>query len=720
MPEPKHSNALIHEKSPYLLQHAHNPVDWMPWGEAAFKKAKELDRPILLSVGYSTCHWCHVMEHESFENEEVAKVLNENFVNIKVDREERPDVDLMYMTYVQAMNGSGGWPMNVWLTPDLKPFFGATYIPPEDKGGRMGLKRLSGEIARVWKDNRADLLEKSSRGIEALQKHINDELHAHEASYEEVMKKAYDDIAGAFDYHEGGFAGAPKFPRPVTVTLLWRLKEHLKGVNDHDSNWCEGMVKTTLTKMWQGGMWDHLGGGFHRYSVDAYWHVPHYEKMLYDQAQLIVAYLEGWQNTGIESYADIARKIVAYVARDLRHPEGAFFSAEDADSFATKESEKKTEGAFYVWRAEEIDEILGKSEGSIFRYAYGAQRNGNARPESDPHGELAGLNTLFRAYSPKKTAEFFKITEEQAAKILEEGRKKLFEARSKRPRPHLDDKVITSWNGLMISGLAKTAAILDDADALKMADAAAQFLHDKLCTTPGKGLRRSWRENVSNVPAFATDYAMLIQGLLDLYEAGFESKWLRWAAQLQEEMDEACLDKEKGGYFSTRTENPNSILSVKEDYDSAEPSPNSIAALNLLRLASMLRRDEWQKQAEQLLKLFGHSLEKSPFSMPAMARALDFLHRGDMDVVLAGDKTDAGFAALAKEARRRFLPHAVLLHADGGEGQKFLATKNEAVGAMTPVDGKAAAYVCFKQACQPPVTAPEALAKLLENHPRGA
>lgn len=714
MSEPKHTNALIHEKSPYLLQHAHNPVDWLPWGEEAFARAKKEDKPILLSVGYSTCHWCHVMEHESFENEEVAKVLNENFVNIKVDREERPDVDLMYMTYVQAMNGSGGWPMNVWLTPELKPFFGATYIPPEDKGGRMGLKRLSGEIARVWKEDRAGLLEKSSKGIDALQRHLSDELHAHDASYDEVMKKAYDDISGAFDYHEGGFGSAPKFPRPVTLALLWRIKTHLRGVNDHDSNWCEGMAKTTLSKMWQGGMWDHLGGGFHRYSVDAYWHVPHYEKMLYDQAQLTVAYLEGYQNTGIESYADVARRIVEYVARDLRQRDGAFFSAEDADSLAEAKSEKKTEGAFYVWKAEEIDQILGKSEGSIFRYAYGATRNGNARPESDPHGELAGLNTLFRAYSPKKTAEYFKLGEDSVAKILEEGRKKLFEARCKRPRPHLDDKVIASWNGLMISALAKAASVLGDAEYLKMADAAAQFLHDKLCVAAGKGLRRSWREGISNVPAFATDYAMVIQGLIDLYQAGFEVKWLRWAVQLQEEMDAACLDKEKGGYFSTRVENPNSILSVKEDYDSAEPSPNSVAALNLLRLSSMLGRDEWHAQAEKMLKLFGNSLEKSPFSVPAMVAAFDFLNKGDMDVVLAGQASDAAFAALAKETRHRFLPHAVLLHADGGEGQKFLAERNDSVGAMTPVNGQASAYVCRNHTCKAPVTSPEALAKLLE------
>lgn len=712
MSDEKHTNALIHEKSPYLLQHAHNPVDWMPWGEAAFEKARKEDKPIFLSVGYSTCHWCHVMEHESFESEEVAKILNEQFVNIKVDREERPDVDLTYMTYVQAVNGSGGWPMSVWLTPELKPFFAGTYFPPEDKGGRMGFKSICHKITSVWQEDRDNVRSKSNETIEKLQGYLNEEQQQHDPKVDAVLQKAYDDIAAAFDYHEGGFSGAPKFPRPVTLALLWRLKPFLLSRDTSEANWCDAMEKTTLTNMAHGGMRDHIGGGFHRYSVDAYWHIPHYEKMLYDQAQITVAYLEGYQNTGAEFFADIARSTLEYVRRDLRQKDGGIYSAEDADSLAHAEATRKTEGAFYVWSAAEIDELLGKTEGSIFRYAYGARRDGNARPESDPHGELKGLNTLFRAYSVKKTAEFFKIEDEKAEDILARGRKTLFEARGKRPRPHLDDKVITSWNGLMISAFAKAYRVLGDESYLNDASAAAQFLFDHLSTN-GSDLRRSWREGASNIPAFAPDYAMLIQGLLDLYEAGFELKWLQWAVALQAEFDTKYGDAEKGGYFSVSSSIPNSVLQVKEDYDAAEPSPNSIAALNLLRLSQMLLREDYREKAVKLLKLFGKSMESTPFGVPAMVAALDFMEHGTMEIVLAGNKEDTGFQALAKEVRKRFLPHAVLLHADGGEGQKFLAQASEAVANMKPVGGKAAAYVCKNQACQAPVTTVEALAKLL-------
>lgn len=707
----KHTNALAKEKSPYLLQHAHNPVDWMPWGEEAFAKARKEEKPIFLSVGYSTCHWCHVMEHESFESEEVAALLNDSFVCVKVDREERPDVDLTYMTYAQAVNGSGGWPLSVWLTPELKPFFAGTYFPPEDRGGRMGFKSLLKKITDVWRDERAGVLERSTLSMQKLQEHLDSEQEAHDAPFDAVVRKAYDDAASGFDYHEGGFSGAPKFPRPSTMLMLWRLRATMK--DEAEANWAAAMVKTTLTHMAHGGIRDHIGGGFHRYSVDGYWHVPHYEKMLYDQAQLLTAYIEGFQNNGVAFFADIAREIVAYCQRDLRHPDGGFFSAEDADSLAEAASPKKTEGAFYVWKASEIDELLGKEEGSIFRYAYGARRDGNARPESDPHGELSGLNTLFRAYSPKKTAEYFKLEEAKISDILERGRQKLFQARAKRPRPHLDDKVIVAWNGLMISGLAKSADVLGEPEHLVLARQCAQFLFDKL-STGGKDLRRSWREGAADVPAFAPDYALLIQGLLDLYEATFELKWLQWALQLQEEFDRSYEDAEKGGYFTVSKAIANSVLQVKEDYDSAEPSPNSVAALNLLRLGHMLARDDLRAKGEKVLNLFGKTLEQHPFSAPVMVSALDYQRNGEMEIVLAGSRDDAAFTALATEVRKRYLPHAVLLHADGGEGQQFLAQKNEALGAMKPVGGKPAAYVCVKRACKAPVTSVEALVKILD------
>ena len=711
----EHTNALIHEKSPYLLQHAHNPVNWMPWGDAAITKAKAEDKPIFLSSGYSTCHWCHVMERESFENEETAKLINDHFVPVKVDREERPDVDLTYMTYVQAASGGGGWPMSVFLTPDLKPFFGGTYFPPENSSGRIGFKNLLKELDKAWREDREKVLSSSNRSIDKLQEYLDGENTGQVVRHDAVIQKAYDDLAGSYDYHEGGFSSAPKFPRSSAINLLLRIRQAWAKDEDKKSeaDWAEEMSARTLRAMANGGIWDHVGGGFHRYAVDGYWHIPHYEKMLYDQGQLLWAYAEGYALTGSPFFAEIARQIVSYVSRDLRHSKGGFFSAEDADSLAATDAEHKTEGAFYIWTAAEIDELLGKDEGSIFRYSYGARRDGNARPESDPQGELKGTNTLFRAFSAKKTADFFKKTSEEVQDILARGRKTLFEARAKRPRPHLDDKVITAWNGLMISGLARAGATLDDPSFIKLAGEAAQFLHDELCATPGKNLHRSWREGERGPKGFATDYACLIHALLDLYQASFEIRWLRWAVALQEEMDRLFLDREKGGYYSVHTDMAHSVLRIKEDYDGAEPSPNSLAALNLARLAAMLDSKSYAEQAAKITTLFGSSLEKSPSAVPALVMAFDFLHRGKQQIVLAGDKSSPEFLALRKEVHGHFLPNAVLLHADGGAAQSWLGEKNQALSAMKPLGGKAAAYVCQNYACQAPVTDPAALSKLL-------
>lgn len=712
---PKHTNALIREKSPYLLQHAHNPVNWLPWGEEAIAKAKAEDKPIFLSSGYSTCHWCHVMERESFENDEVADYLNEHFISIKVDREERPDVDLTYMTYVQAASGGGGWPMSVFMTPELKPFFGGTYFPPENTQGRIGFKNLLKELHKAWTEDREKVLAGAERSVSKLQEYLDGENNATEVKAEAVMLKAYDDLASNYDYHEAGFSGAPKFPRSTSINLLLRI--HQAWAKDEarksEADWAAEMSVKTLRAMANGGIWDHVGGGMHRYSVDAYWHIPHYEKMLYDQGQLLWAYAEGYLITESPFLADTAREIVTYVARDLRHPQGGFFSAEDADSYAQEGDDHKKEGAFYVWTAAEIDELLGKEEGGIFRYSFGARRDGNARPESDPHGELAGVNTLFRAYSVKKTAEFFKKTPEEVLDIQRRGLQTLFEARSKRLRPHLDDKVITAWNGLMISGLARAGAALGEPSFLKLAAEAAQFLHDELCASPGKGLHRSWREGERGPKGFATDYACLIHGLLDLYQAGFDIQWLKWAAALQEEMDGLFLDPDKGGYYSVHTDMAHAVLRIKEDYDGAEPSPNSLAALNLARLTAMLHQERYAEQARKITSLFGHTLESSPSAVPVLVMGADFLARGQQQIVLAGDKTTPEFQALTAVVQRRLLPHAVILHADGGEAQAWLGEQNEAFTAMHPVNGQATAYVCQNYACQAPVTTADALAKLL-------
>lgn len=716
---PRFTNALAKERSPYLLQHAHNPVNWLPWGEEAFAKAKAEDKPIFLSSGYSTCHWCHVMERESFESEEVAAMLNENFVPVKVDREERPDVDLTYMTYVQAASGQGGWPMSVFLTPELKPFYGGTYYPPENTPGRIGFKSLLTELQRVWKEDRQGIDERAARSVQKLQEHLDNENEAvADIKLETVIHKAYDDLSGSFDYHEGGFGGAPKFPRPTSLNLLMRIHQIFAQRPERDreseSNWAMEMTVKTLRGMANGGMRDHVGGGFHRYSVDAYWHIPHYEKMLYDQGQLVGAYAEAWKLTQNVLFENITRSTVAYVQRDLRHPKGGFYSAEDADSLASAEADHKTEGAFYVWKAAEIDELLGKENGNIFRYAYGARRDGNARPESDPHGELKGLNTLYRAASFKKTGEYFKKSPEEVRAVVDEGLKVLFEARAQRPRPHLDDKVIAAWNGLMISGLARAGAALGDDAMTRLAAEAAQFLHDELCTTPGKDLHRSWRDGEKGPKGFSIDYACVIHGLLDLYEAGFDAKWLRWAVALQEEMDALFLDAKNGGYYSVHTDMPNSVLRIKEDYDGAEPSPNSLAALNLVRLSMLLGKDGWKEQAEKIFALFGNTLQSSASAVPVMTMALHLSRSAKQQIVLAGDAQSAAFQALAAAVRKRFLPTAVLLHADGGEAQQWLAKHNEAVGSMQPVNGQPAAYVCQNFTCQAPVTTVAALEKLLE------
>jgi uncharacterized protein YyaL (SSP411 family) len=713
--QPKFTNALAKEKSPYLLQHAHNPVKWMPWGDEAIAKAKAEGKPIFLSSGYSTCHWCHVMERESFENEEIAKVINDHFIPVKVDREERPDVDLTYMTYVQAATGGGGWPMSVFLTPELKPFFGGTYFPPENKGGRIGFKNLLLELDKAWREDREKVLTSSTRSIDKLQEHLDGENEGAEVKTDAVIQKAYDDLASSYDYHEGGFSGAPKFPRSSSINLLFRIQQAWAGKEERksESDWAGEMSVRTLRAMANGGIWDHVGGGFHRYSVDGYWHIPHYEKMLYDQGQLLWAYAEGHLVTGSVFLGEIARQIVGYAKRDLRHPEGGFFSAEDADSFAKEGDDHKKEGAFYIWTAAEIDELLGKEQGSVFRYAYGARRDGNARPESDPHEELKGTNTLFRAFSAKKTAEFFKKTPEEVQTILDRGLKLLFEARSKRLRPHRDDKIITAWNGLMISGLARAGAALGEPEFIQLGAQAAQFIHDQLCAEPGKGLHRSWREGGRGPKAFAIDYAALIHALLDLYQAGLDVKWLQWASALQTEMDGLFLDKEKGGYYSVHTEMAHSVLRIKEDYDGAEPSPNSLAALNLARLAAILDGKAHAEQAHKLLTLFGKTLHDSPSAVPMLVTAADFLERGKQQIVLAGDKTAPEFQALLKVVQSRLLPNAVILHADGGEGQAWLSKHNEALAEMKPVSDKPAAYVCQNYTCQAPVTEAAALEKLL-------
>jgi uncharacterized protein len=709
----KHENRLAYEKSPYLLQHAHNPVDWLPWGNEAFEKARRENKPIFLSVGYSTCHWCHVMAHESFEDEATAEIMNREFVNIKVDREERPDVDRVYMTFVQATTGGGGWPMSVWLTPQLEPFVGGTYFPPEDRFGQPAFRRVLQRIAETWKTDHEKISKQGANIVEALREATTEETAAGEIDVA-VLDGAYQQFARTFDAHEGGFGRAPKFPRPVALNLLTRF--HARNPETDSGQHALEMVLLTLRKMAAGGMHDHIGGGFHRYSVDAYWHVPHFEKMLYDQAQLASAYLDAFQITRDAEFAATARDILEYVRRDMTSLEGGFYSAEDADSpvaavYHRRESEigahraplqKIAEGAFYVWTKAEIHEVLG-DEASTFSFHYGVEDNGNVPDGADPHGELRGKNILIERHSPV----------DEVRESLAESRQKLFAIRSKRPRPHLDDKIIVACNGLMISAFARAAQVLDDASYLEAALRAAEFVRAKLYHEPRKILFRSYREGRSEVEGFADDYAFFIQGLIDLYEASFEVRWLKFALELQNKMDALFWDEKGGGYFTVTGHDRSILLRMKEENDSAEPAASSVAALNLARLAAIRNDPELLARAKRTVNAFVRQLMHFPSALPQMLVAFDFVKTAPRQVVAAGDRGDKRVQELLGGIWKHFLPHAIVLLADGGEGQKFLAEKNEAIRGMRPVNGKPAVYICENFTCKAPVTEVKALSELL-------
>jgi len=706
----EHTNRLAQEKSPYLLQHSHNPVDWYPWGEEAFAKARREDKPIFLSVGYSTCHWCHVMAHESFENEEVAATMNREFVNIKVDREERPDVDRVYMTFVQATTGGGGWPMSVWLTPDLKPFVGGTYFPPEDRYGQPGFKKVLERIAAAWKQDHEKIAGQGARIVEALREAQTAQPAAAEKIDAKILSAAYEQFSRSFDARDGGFGSAPKFPRPVTLNFLSRF--YARDPKSDSGKHALEMDLFTLRKMAAGGMHDHLGGGFHRYSVDRYWHVPHFEKMLYDQAQLAVAYLDAFQITQDRQFASVARDILDYVARDLTSNEGGFFSAEDADSLFEHGKPEHGEGAFYIWTKKEIDTALDNAA-EIFDFNYGVQSHGNAPEGSDPQDEFRGKNILIERHTIAETAQHFQKPEDAVRDLLRQSREKLFAIRSKRPRPHLDDKIIAAWNGLMISAYARAAQILDEPRYLKSATLATNFVRAHLWDDSKKTLYRSYREGRGRVEGFADDYAFVIHGLLDLYEASFDIEWLKFAIELQETQDRLFFDGKNGGYFSTSGKDESVVLRMKDDNDSAEPAASSVAAHNLLRLAQIRDKKQWEERAEKTISAFRTTLSRFPSAMPQILVALDFSSRKPRQIVIAGKKDAPETKALLSEVHRHFLPTTILLVADGAEGQKYLGEDLEAIHGMSMVDEKPAAYVCENFTCKAPVIDSNQLAKLL-------
>ncbi len=708
--EERTANHLAGQTSPYLLQHVYNPVDWHPWGEEAFAKARQEGKMIFLSIGYSTCHWCHVMERESFEDEDIAALLNKHFVSIKVDREERPDVDRIYMAFVQATTGGGGWPLNVWLTPELEPVVGGTYFPPEDGLGRPGFPSVLEEIARLWELEPERLKSRGSEVIRTMKTFFSSPDRAGGLPGEEAIEAAYRRLAGSYDPQHGGFGPAPKFPRPVQLGFLFRYSVR-EGAPGDQREKARAMALHTLDRMAAGGMHDHLGGGFHRYSVDRFWHVPHFEKMLYDQAQIAMAALDAWQLTGQERYRRLVRGILGYVLRDLTSPAGGFYSAEDADSLFEHGKEAHGEGAFYVWRKEDIEQLLDGEKARRFMEFYGVRQGGNAPEGSDPRKEFTGLNILHSRLGAEEAARRFGIPPGELEKELEESRGILLLERAKRPRPLRDDKIIVSWNGLMISAMARAGRALGDGKYIEEAAAAASFVRQSLSRDGGRKLLRIHRGEASGIGGFADDYAFLIQGLLDLYEATFDTRWIRWAIELQETQDQLFWDQAHGGYFSTTGKDPSILIRLKEDYDGAEPSPNSVAAMNLLRLSGLTGRKELRERAEGVLSHFARSLEEQPGQSPAMLCALGQLLEKPRQIVLASEGGEASLDPFLSALGRAYLPGRILIHADGGEHQEYLAASLPFLEGIRPLEGRATAYVCEDYVCQAPTTDPEEFAR---------
>jgi hypothetical protein len=708
-------NRLAAEKSPYLLQHANNPVDWYPWGEEAFARARAEDKPIFLSVGYSTCHWCHVMEHESFEQPAIADVLNASFVSIKVDREERPDVDRVYMTFVQATTGAGGWPMSVWLTPKLEPFFGGTYFPPESRYNRPGFVEVLQAIARAWREERARV-ESSAADLVGRMREAAASAPAGTASpAPDVLARGVAAFAQAYDARHGGFGSAPKFPRPSE--LLFLLREHARTGEATPRD----LALHALRAMALGGMRDHVGGGFHRYSVDEAWRVPHFEKMLYDQAQLALAYLEAAQATGDRFFAQVAEDTLQYVGRELTHPRGGFYSAEDADSLppGVPADGHKVEGAFYTWSAAELRDALG-DDAEIAAVRFGVEEGGNA--PFDPHGEFTGTNLLYTAATVEDVAARTGKSAEDVIEALGRIRLVLFAARLDRPRPHLDDKVLAAWNGLTIAAFARASRVLrapglglseTASSHLATAERAAQFVRTELWNESRAVLRRRFRDDDAAVDGFAEDYAAMAFGLLELFQAGGDPRWLAWADRLQALLDARFHDPVDGGWFSTTGDDPSVLVRAKEDYDGAEPSPTALALLNLQVLTHLNPDTDRTSRITGALARYGTRLGEYARAVPMVLAALVGEEAGLGQLVFAEAEGTAGGAEPLRQVAaahyRPFLvevpispPHAAAIH----EALPLLA-------AMRPVEGRAAAYLCSNFTCLAPVTAPEALREAL-------
>lgn len=688
MSEPRHTNALIHETSPYLLQHAHNPVDWYPWGPEALRKAKEADKPILLSIGYSACHWCHVMARESFEDEETARVMNSCFVNIKVDREERPDLDAIYMTAVQLMTGRGGWPMTVFLTPDQKPFFCGTYFPKEDRHGLPSFRRVLAGVANAYEERRHKVLGDADAVTAALSASLQGgggERGDAPALDAALLGRAAAAIAGGYDPVDGGFGGAPKFPPSMTLGFLMRA-----AVREGNRNYLD-IVSHTLARMAAGGICDQLGGGFHRYSVDARWLVPHFEKMLYDNALIARAYLEAYLLTGDPFFQRTCEKTLDYVLREMTSPEGGFYSSQDADS-------EGEEGAFFVWMEGEIRSLLGEEDARLFGVYHGVT----------PGGNFEGKNILHVPRPAEDAAREAGVTKERLEEAVGRGRRLLFAARQRRPRPGRDEKILTAWNGLMLRTFAEAAAALGRADYRRAAERNARFLLSTLCGTGG--VRRSYKDGRARFNGCLEDYACLVDGLVSLYEATFDPAWIREAARLAGEMADRFWDPVAGGFFFTAQDHETLIHRPKEFWDNATPSGNSVAALALLRLGTLMGEERWRGYAEAIFEINAGTIARHPAAFGYLLGALDFNLGPVREIAVAGDPEEASARGMLREIFGRYLPNKVV--ACGAPGEVAL------LEGRPGMPGAATAWVCEGSTCLEPAATAQELGERLGPLPR--
>ena len=686
----KKPNRLISEKSPYLLQHAYNPVDWYPWGDEAFEKAKQEDKPIFLSIGYSTCHWCHVMEHESFEDEEVAKLMNDAFVSIKVDREERPDIDNIYMTVCQMLSKGGcGWPLNIILTPDKKPFYAATYIPKEPRFGRAGMLDFVPRVKEVWKTGRDKVLDSANQITSALQQASNVSNGSKgEELGQSTLKVAYSQLSQSFDTVHGGFGRAPKFPTPHNLLFLlryWKRSEDNKALE---------MVEKTLDAMRRGGVYDHIGFGFHRYSTDPQWLLPHFEKMLYDQAMLTIAYTEAYQATGKKDYEKTAREVFRYILRDMTAPEGGFYSAEDADS-------EGEEGKFYLWTEDEIREILGKEDADLINMVFNVEKGGNFSEEAT--GRNAQRNILYLKASLTESASLLNMDEQELEKRIEASREKLFSARETRVHPHKDDKILTDWNGLMIAALAKGASAFNEPEYAEAAKQAADFILKTMRKADGRLLHR-YRGGDAGIQANLDDYAFLVWGLIELYEATFDVSYLQTALKLNNDMIRQFWDDKNGGFYFSPYDGEELIVRQKEIYDGAVPSGNSVAMLNLLRLGRITANHEFEEKAAKIGSFFSNAVKQYPAAYTQLMVALDFGVGPSYEVVIVGNSQAEDTKAILDALRKQFIPNKIVLLRPTEKDTDDITSIAEFTRGQSTLGGKATAYVCLNYECKLPTT----------------